>query len=160
MHMHTNYATARPCTKRGAEGFAFLDLAGSSRVATLTPFSRLFRPFRAVKQEEIREIHSKCPSFSLMFPLFPRRVRGEGRWTSRVKVDRNIRGTGVLSKTQEFANCDEFAPPYREKIWYRGANSSQLVQLLGFGYDPPSSYLAIKIYALKGCQKKILATPH
>ena len=44
-----------------------------------------------------------------------------------------------------WANCDELGPPYRGKNWYGGPNSSQLAQLLGFGYDPPSSYLAIKL---------------
>ena len=71
-----------------------------------------------------------------------------GPWPSMetsLQADRKIRGRGLLSKTQELTNCDEFAPPYRGKNWYWGANSSQLAQLPGFGYDPPSSYLAIKV---------------
>ena len=42
---------------------------------------------------------------------------------------------------------DEFAPQYQFFPRYGGANSSQLAQLLGFGYDPPSSFLAIKVLA-------------
>jgi len=51
---------------------------------------------------------------------------------------------GSYRKTRSWANCDEFAPPYRKKNWYRGANSSQLAQLPVFRYDPRSSYLAIR----------------
>ena len=34
------------------------------------------------------------------------------------------------------SNCDELETPYRGKNWYGDPNSSQLAQLLGFGYDP------------------------
>ena len=52
---------------------------------------------------------------------------------------------GSYPKPRSWANCDEFGPPYRGKNWYGGSNSSQLAQLLGFGYEPRSSYLAINV---------------
>ena len=59
-----------------------------------------------------------------------------------VKFDRKIRGTGVVSKTQEFAswdNCDdELETPYRGKNWYGDPNSSQLaLETPGFSIRPP-----------------------
>ena len=52
---------------------------------------------------------------------------------------------GSYPKPRSWANCDEFGPPYQFFPRYGRPNSSQLTQLLGFGYDPPSSYLAIKL---------------
>ena len=52
---------------------------------------------------------------------------------------------GSYPKPGSWANCDEFAPQYQFFPRYGGANSSQLAQLLGFGYDPRSSFLAIKL---------------
>ena len=54
-----------------------------------------------------------------------------------IYFDRKIkRVRGSYRKPGSWANCDEFAPPYRGKNWYGGANSSQLAQLPGFLYDP------------------------
>ena len=51
---------------------------------------------------------------------------------------------GSYPKPRSWANCDELGSPYQFFPRYGVSNSSQLSQLLGFGYDPRSSYLAIK----------------
>ena len=55
------------------------------------------------------------------------------------------------------SNCDELETPYRGKNWYGDPNSSQVAQLLGFPYDPRSSYLAIKVQSIAGISKGSIA---
>jgi len=57
---------------------------------------------------------------------------------------------GSFPKPRSWANCDELGSPYQFFPRYGVSNSSQLAQLLGFGNDPPSSYLAIKFSAGSG----------
>ena len=63
---------------------------------------------------------------------------------------------GSYPKPRSWDNCDELETPYRGKNWYGDPNSSQLAQLLGFRYDPRSSYLAIKLRTTTSDQHKNL----
>jgi len=60
---------------------------------------------------------------------------------------------GSFPKPRSWANCDELETLFSAA---RVSNSSQLAQLLGFGNDPPSSYLAISL----GWPAPMFAKPH